>query len=231
MEKLKLLILAILLVILVLILGSATKLKNSRKIQISGATSGNASFDGTEDVTINTSLTSTQLTNEDLNNIKNEGFYYSAGGNSVKNKPGGVDYFGLQVKRIATGIYVQKLNYQIAEYTRFYNGSIWSSWVKAVTKGDFSVLTGKIRFDNSGMGTGVSRFNFPSGFTWDNCCAISMGIQLYGQQTFNFFGEHLSNCTFTVRFQKDYINIYAKTTNDDSSFSGEKECFIVLMKK
>lgn len=47
------LIVVILVVILVLILGSTNKLKTARNIKIQGAVSGNASFDGSKDVTIN----------------------------------------------------------------------------------------------------------------------------------------------------------------------------------
>lgn len=47
-------IVGILLVILVLILGSADKLKTPRNIKLQGAVSGNVSFDGSGDVTITT---------------------------------------------------------------------------------------------------------------------------------------------------------------------------------
>ena len=55
-------------------------------------------------------LKATQLTNQNLNNYNTEGFYYAAGGNTVTNKPSGVDHFGVMVKRIATGLYKQILD-------------------------------------------------------------------------------------------------------------------------
>ena len=56
MEKLKLVILAILVAILVLILGSTTKLKNARTISLTGDVTGSVSFDGSKNVSINTNL-------------------------------------------------------------------------------------------------------------------------------------------------------------------------------
>ena len=49
------------------------------------------------------------LTDENLNDVKAEGTYYAAGGNSVLNKPNGVDGFGLCVVRTATGYFAQVL--------------------------------------------------------------------------------------------------------------------------
>lgn len=50
---LKAIVVALLVVVLVM-LGTASKLQNPRNIQIQGAVSGNANFDGDKDITINT---------------------------------------------------------------------------------------------------------------------------------------------------------------------------------
>ena len=84
-----------------------------------------------------------QLTNENLNDILLDAFcvYYGSGSNTCTNKPseyeGKSGYaFGLIVKRVAAGYYVQQ--YESADTTIFrrrYNGDnkTWSSWVKLAT--------------------------------------------------------------------------------------------------
>lgn len=69
------------------------------------------------------------LSSEDLNDFKSFGFYYSAGGNSVVNKPSGTDAFGMIVIRTAGGWYTQVMyatDYGI--YIRWWNGSSWTKW-------------------------------------------------------------------------------------------------------
>lgn len=60
-------IVGILLVILVLILGSADKLKTPRNIKLQGAVSGNANFDGSKDVVINTTQDNIKILTGTLN--------------------------------------------------------------------------------------------------------------------------------------------------------------------
>ena len=73
-----------------------------------------------------------QLTNENLDDIKKTGFYYGAGGNTVKGKPPGVAHFGLDCIRSAGSCYTQILhdpNTQ-KEYHRYHNGTgVWSAWI------------------------------------------------------------------------------------------------------
>lgn len=78
----------------------------------------------------------TLLTNQDLNNYRTEplcGWYYAMGGNSVVNKPAGVDAFGMWVLRIASGWYTQELYPSNAKtntiFMRTYGGG-WSNWVE-----------------------------------------------------------------------------------------------------
>lgn len=74
----------------------------------------------------------TQLTNQDLNDIKTPGFYYAAGSNSCTNRPSGIDAFGLEVIRTAGGYFTQRLTTANTNsntiYTRYYNSSVWSTW-------------------------------------------------------------------------------------------------------
>lgn len=70
-----------------------------------------------------------QLTSEDLDDIKNVGFYYSGGGNTTTNKPSGVDAYGMIVTHAASG-YRKQILYSSSNrtYERLYNSSTWSSW-------------------------------------------------------------------------------------------------------
>ncbi len=73
-----------------------------------------------------------KLTNENLNSVKDTGFYYAGGGNTVTNKPSGIDAFGLEVVQCADGWRMQKCyasNYSMKEYIRWYNASTWTDWV------------------------------------------------------------------------------------------------------
>jgi hypothetical protein len=79
----------------------------------------------------------TCLTNQNLNTYNEEsscGWYYAAGGNTVTNKPTGVDAFGMWVLRTANGWYCQELypsdNLTNTLYMRHYNSSSWTDWVE-----------------------------------------------------------------------------------------------------
>lgn len=83
----------------------------------------------------------TLLTTQNLNDYRTEslcGWYYAMGGNSVMNKPAGVDAFGMWVLRVAGGWYTQELypsNVNTNKiFMRTYGGS-WSNWVEKGTTG------------------------------------------------------------------------------------------------
>ena len=83
-----------------------------------------------------TYLNSTVLINEDLNNITKIGVYHSGGSNSVSNKPVGVDAFGLQILKSASGWTTQILyasNNQERVYIRYGSGSGFSEWNELYT--------------------------------------------------------------------------------------------------
>ena len=116
---------------------------------------------------IEADLLGRSLTNQNLDNIINEGYYYATGGNTCANKPEGVSDFGLLVKRIAGGKYKQILDFNDVTYTRYYSNSTWTNWIKIITKGDFAIITGKVT-DNAGV------INLPQGFNADNSTIISL---------------------------------------------------------
>ena len=76
-----------------------------------------------------------QLTNQDLDNYLDEGKWYYAGeGNSVINKPSGVDAFELYVGRNANGYRYQKLiTSNGIIWFRQYNATSWQTWVRWYT--------------------------------------------------------------------------------------------------
>lgn len=77
----------------------------------------------------------TQLTNQDLDDYLNEGkWYYAGGGNSVTNKPSGVDAFELYVGRNANGYRYQKLiTSNGIIWFRYYDSTSWKTWVRWYT--------------------------------------------------------------------------------------------------
>lgn len=80
-------------------------------------------------------FTYTQLTNQDLDDYLDEGkWYYAGGGNSVTNKPSGVDAFELYVGRNANGYRYQKLiTSNGIIWFRYYDSTAWKTWVRWYT--------------------------------------------------------------------------------------------------
>ncbi len=71
----------------------------------------------------------TTLTNENLNNVTTAGFYSAGGGNTVINKPNGVEHFGMIVVHRASGsYYAQILFNDSASWRRFCVNGTWGSW-------------------------------------------------------------------------------------------------------
>ena len=77
----------------------------------------------------------TQLTNQDLDDYLDEGkWYYAGGGNSVTNKPSGVDAFELYVGSNASGYRYQKLITSDGKiWFRYYNSTAWQNWIRWYT--------------------------------------------------------------------------------------------------
>lgn len=80
-------------------------------------------------------LTTTELTNQDLNSYTYTNYsgklYYAGGGNTTTNVPSGVGAYGLMVWRIATGYTGHLMLDSAGDFrARFNNGTTWSAWDK-----------------------------------------------------------------------------------------------------
>lgn len=99
----------------------------SVKYAVSAGSAGSA----TTAVTAN-ALKITELTTQNLDDTKTVGLYFAGGSNSVKNKPAGVDAFGLEVKKTAGGYLVQVLTegnvHTMKTWIRQFSASAWSAW-------------------------------------------------------------------------------------------------------
>lgn len=91
--------------------------------------------DGTWSIPAAAAFIYTQLTNQDLDDYLDEGkWYYAGGGNSVTNKPSGVDAFELYVGRNASGYRYQKLITSGGKiWFRYYNSIAWQKWIRWYT--------------------------------------------------------------------------------------------------
>lgn len=91
--------------------------------------------DGTWSIPAAAAFIYTQLTNQDLDDYLDEGkWYYAGGGNSVTNKPSGVDAFELYVGRNASGHRYQKLITSSGIiWFRYYDSTAWKTWVRWYT--------------------------------------------------------------------------------------------------
>lgn len=91
--------------------------------------------DGTWSIPAAAAFIYTQLTNQDLDDYLDEGrWYYAGGGNSVTNKPSGVDEFELYVGRNASGYRYQKLITSSGIiWFRYYDSTAWKTWVRWYT--------------------------------------------------------------------------------------------------
>ncbi len=73
--------------------------------------------------------TITTLTNENLDKVTTPGFYNAGGGNSVTNKPSGVDNFGMIVVHSASGDYYTQIVYAADKsYRRVCSNGTWGNW-------------------------------------------------------------------------------------------------------
>lgn len=106
------------------------------KVTPSGGTAQNVSVKGLGSAAYTASTayaTQTALTNQNLNSLTVAGFYNAGGGNTVTNKPSGVDAFGLEVIHTAGGTYYVQILYKNGEvipYRRYCNNGTWTSWAK-----------------------------------------------------------------------------------------------------
>lgn len=78
---------------------------------------------------------------DNYNTLSKLGVYYSSGGNSITNKPSGVNNFALQVFKDGVGdtSVSQTLYANNVIYVRGYNGTSWTSWTKVGAGGITSI--------------------------------------------------------------------------------------------
>lgn len=95
------------------------------------------------------------LTNQNLNSYNTEeqcGYYYAGGGNTVSNKPSGVEYFGMFVMQTASGVFSQILYDNSNKiWTRSYSSSSWSSWTALVRTTDTIAKAASATQDSAGQ--------------------------------------------------------------------------------
>lgn len=110
-------------------LGNVDNTADSAKSVKYAASAGSATTAATANA-----LKVTALTTQNLDDIKTVGLYFAGGLNSIKNKPTGIDAFGLEVKRTANGYLVQVLTEgninAMKTWIRQFNASAsaWSAW-------------------------------------------------------------------------------------------------------
>lgn len=108
-------------------LGNVDNTADSAKSVKYAASAGSATTAATANA-----LKVTELTTQNLDDTKTVGLYFAGGSNSVKNKPTGIDAFGLEVKRTAGGYLVQVLTEgntnAMKTWIRQFNASAWSAW-------------------------------------------------------------------------------------------------------
>lgn len=97
------------------------------------------------------------LTNQNLNSYNTEkqcGYYYAGSGNTVLNKPSGVEYFGMWMMHTALGVFTQILYDNSGKiWTRSYStaNSSWSTWTALVRTTDTIAKATRATQDSAGQ--------------------------------------------------------------------------------
>lgn len=95
------------------------------------------------------------LTNQNLNSYNTEeqcGYYYAASGNTVSNKPSGVEHFGMWMMHTASGVFTQILYDNSGKiWTRSYFNSVWSTWTALVRTTDTIAKATSATQDSAGQ--------------------------------------------------------------------------------
>ena len=130
----------------------------------------------------------TQLTNQDLDDYLDEGkWYYAGGGNSVTNKPSGVDAFELYVGRNANGYRYQKLiTSNGIVWFRYHDSTAWKTWVRWYTdqNTDQKVLQSATTTANfRPVILGYTNTNTPSGLSANVTQQVYTTTTIYAQSS------------------------------------------------
>lgn len=76
-----------------------------------------------------------QLTNENLNDLKESfNIYYANANNTCTNKPSNINGFSLVVYKSAGSYIIQEIHTEHSIIKRYYNGSTWSAWINMLSE-------------------------------------------------------------------------------------------------
>lgn len=169
----------------------------------------------------------TQLTNQDLDDYLNEGkWYYAGGGNSVTNKPSGVDAFELYVGRNANGYRYQKLiTSNGIIWFRYYDSTAWKTWVRWYTdqNTDQKVLQSATTTANfRPVILGYTNTNTPSGLSANVTQQVYTTTTIYAQpSTGSLWANKLYSGGKPVLTEHQSLANYV-TLNTDQTITGVK---------
>lgn len=123
------------------------------------------------------------LLNENLNELKTTGFYYAYGGNTVSNKPTGINNFSLLVTKTGSDAYSQIIIDDKGNiYSRTSNGSNWYNWKKCLNKeNSYSVIEGTMIL-KAGENIVHTDVAYPEGFNVNNSVIVGLQIGYNGRQ-------------------------------------------------
>ncbi len=171
-------------------------------------------------------LKATQLTNENLNTYKNEGFFYTAGGNTVTNKPNNVDFFGMFVMKTANALVTQLMVSINKIYLRALEGSSWSNWIDITDTSDFlskskgGTISKKTIFNNGLEGDLTGNCTGNAGTATKLKTARKISVQGAVKGSGNFDG----NADITINVTQNNIAVLSgqldlKAASTDGSYS------------
>lgn len=124
------------------------------------------------------------LLNENLNELKTTGFYYAYGGNTVSNKPTGINNFSLLLTKTGSNSYSQILIDDKGNiYSRTSSSSGWLDWLEYSNNKSIAVIDGTIILDaNSSQNASEGKMTmtgktiaFPAGFNKENTTILGFG--------------------------------------------------------
>ena len=114
------------------------------------------------------------LLDENLNDLKTTGFYYAYGGNTVSNKPDGINNFSLLVVRTGSNAYSQILVDDKGNiYSRSSNESNWNDWLEYFNDKSIAILTGNITVSGNDTSQVTKTISYPTNFNKENTVVIA----------------------------------------------------------
>ena len=127
-----------------------------------------------------------------LNNIKTVGFYNAGGGNTITNKPSGVEHFGMEVIHYAAGDYYVQIVYNNSNsWRRRCDNNTWGSWVQdkltdttysAATTSAAGLMSSDDKTKLNGIATGATKVTTDtvSGWGYTKNAGTVTGVKMNG---------------------------------------------------